>query len=70
VAVKEIIIRQYDILKERNLCLSDYKFRLMAQAQNEPVQAVRTACLFLGEWGFTLWFKQWEQSSDYEVEET
>jgi hypothetical protein len=49
VAVKEMIIRQNDILKERNLYLSDYKFRSMAQAQKEPVQAVRTARLFLGE---------------------
>ena len=69
-AVKEMIIRQNDILKERNLYLSDYKFRLMAQARKEQVQAVRTACLFLGEWGFTLWLEQWEQSSNYEVEET
>jgi hypothetical protein len=84
-AVKEMIIRQNDILKERNLYLSDYKFRLMAhrnlylsdykfrlmaQARKEQVQAVRTARLFLCEWGFTLWFKQWAQSSNYEVEET
>jgi hypothetical protein len=33
VAVKEMIIRQNDILKERNLYLSDYKFCSMAQAQ-------------------------------------
>jgi hypothetical protein len=70
VAVKEMIIRQNDILKERNLYLSDYKFHLMAQVRKEQVeQAVRTACLFLGEWGFTQLFKQWEQSLNYEVEE-
>jgi hypothetical protein len=42
----------------------------MAQARKEQVQAVRTTRLFLGDWGFTLWFKQWEQSLNYEVEET
>jgi hypothetical protein len=56
-AVKEMIIIQNDILKERNLYLSDYKFCSIAQARKEQVQAVRTARLFLDEWGFTLWFK-------------
>jgi hypothetical protein len=65
-----MIIRQNDILKERNLYLSDYKFCPMAQAREEQVQAVRTARLFLSEWGFTLWFTQWEQSSNYKVGET
>ncbi len=60
-AVKEMIIRQNDILKERNLYLSDYKFCSMAQARKEQVEAIRTARLFLGEWGFTLSFKAWEQ---------
>jgi hypothetical protein len=69
-AVKEMIIRQNDILKERNLYLSDFKFRSMAQARKEQVEAVlRTAHLILGECGFTQkWFKEWEQSLNYEVE--
>jgi hypothetical protein len=69
VAVKQMIIRQNDILKERNIYLSDYKFCLMAQSRREQVGAVRTAHLFLGESGFTIWFKEWEQSSNYKVEE-
>ena len=69
-SVKEMIIRQNDILKERNLYLSDYKFCSMAQDRKEQVQAVRTTRLFLGDRGSTLWLEQWEQSSNYEVEET
>jgi hypothetical protein len=65
-----MIIRQHDILKERNLYLADYKFRSMAQTRKEQAEAVRTAHLFLGEWAFTLWFKEWEQSSTYKVEES
>jgi hypothetical protein len=37
VSVKEMIIRQNDILKERNLYLSDFKFHPMAQARKEQV---------------------------------
>jgi hypothetical protein len=69
VAVKEMITRHNDNLKERDLYLSDYKLCLMVQARKEQVQAVRTAHLFLGEWSVTLWSKEWEQSSKHEVEE-
>jgi hypothetical protein len=69
VAVKDMITRQNDILKERNMYLADYKFRSRALAQKDKVHAIRKARLSLCQWGFTLWFQEWEQSSNYQVEE-
>jgi hypothetical protein len=38
--------------------------------KTEKVEAIRNSCLSLCQWGFTLWFQEWEQeSSSYEVEE-
>jgi hypothetical protein len=64
-----MITRQNDILKERNMYLADYKFRSRALAQTEKVDAIRKARLSLCQWGFTLWFQEWEQSLSYEVKE-
>jgi hypothetical protein len=64
-----MITRQNDILKEWNLYLVDYKFHTRALAQTDKVEAIRKARLSLNQWGFTLWFQEWEQSSSYEVEE-
>ncbi len=69
VAVKDMITRQNDILKERNMYLADYKFRSRAFAKTEKVEAIRNARLSLCQWGFTLWFQEWDQSSSYEVKE-
>jgi hypothetical protein len=69
VAVKEMITRQNDILKERNLYMADYKLCSKALAQTEKVEAIKKAYLSLCQWAFPLWFQEWEQSISYEVEE-
>jgi hypothetical protein len=46
-AVKDMITRQNDILKERNLYMVDYKFCSKALAQTEKVEGIRKAHLSL-----------------------
>jgi hypothetical protein len=64
-----MITRQNDILKERNMYIVDFKFCSRALTQTDKVCAIRKARLSLCQWGFTLWFQEWEQSSSYQVEE-